>query len=308
MQVLIKMTAGAEYSRDDYNTALKSIRGQWVNVDTRYLFRDQYNLVTPAIRVYDKDIDAVRDDARRGLVKCGYCGAQFHGMDALQAHYRQEENSAHNCTACRDYVTRIVDTIHETTRHTDDDGNDVETCITKYIHGKKCRWATGCNKFEHRNYKPEVFTPENTFFLKYPDGYPAYFNTLPAAEKWAAMGFIWDPAARAAEYTRADTGTYSMLLTWTPEGWELIARNTRTKYQLPADMLKYCLSNCYNIDYCITWGPDPDDKHRGKYADRWTAIPQATRAAVTAAIEYLRDQRAAAYKREFIDAEGGRKQ
>lgn len=305
MKVLIKKTAGSDYSRDDHNKTLKSIRGQWVNVDTQYLFRDQYNLADYNLRIYDRDIDAVQDDERKGLVKCGYCGAQFHSMEALQAHYVEEEGNAHNCDTCKDYINGIMDIQHTQDEYTDDDGNTVQVRTTKYIHGKKCRFSSGCVKFEHRNHKPEIFTPANTYFLKYPNGYAEYFKTLPNAEKWSELGFNWCDETRTAEFRRPNTGTYNVRLAWTPNGWELFADNKRTRYYMPSDLLHYCLSNHYHLGYCIRFGPDPDDRMPGIYADTWEKLPQATRDAVAIAVEYLRECLRSEYVREFINNKEG---
>lgn len=302
MKVLIKSTAGNDYSRDDYNTTLKQIRGQWVEVDTKYLFKNQYNLSDYAIRVYDKDIEAVQDDARKGLVKCGYCGAQFHGLEELQAHYAAEEESAHKCESCKDYVRGIVDIQHSKDAYIDENGNEVQTRTAKYIYGKKCRWDGGCNKFEHRNHKPEFFTAENTYFLKYPNGYAEYFKSLPTNKKWDELGMKWSCEEGAAEFVKPDTGTYRVRLARSPYGWELFAANARTRYYMPADLLAYCLSNCYNIDYCATFGPIPNDCTPGKYADKWKALPKAAQKAVKAAVEYLRDRLRAEYVKDFVFA------
>lgn len=48
--------------------------GVWHTVDTSFLFDNQYNLASGE-RVFDRDVRAVRDDARVGLAKCPYCGA-----------------------------------------------------------------------------------------------------------------------------------------------------------------------------------------------------------------------------------------
>lgn len=183
MKVKIKETAGSEYTRDEYNQTLITLRGTWAEVDTACLFNDQYNLLNCNLRVFDKDIDAVQDDERAGMVKCGYCGKQFKSTEELNAHYVEMDNSAHDCENCTDFVKGIKDIIRENTETTDDEGNRVKTEITKYIYGKKCRWDA-CNKFEHRNHKPKYFTPGNTYFLKYPNGYVAFFLSLPIADQW----------------------------------------------------------------------------------------------------------------------------
>ena len=50
--------------------------GKWYEVATSTLFADQY-LLEVGGRVYDEHIDAVRNDARKGMTKCGWCGRIF---------------------------------------------------------------------------------------------------------------------------------------------------------------------------------------------------------------------------------------
>ena len=47
--------------------------GVWHKVDTSTLFDNQYNLEC-GVRVFDRDVRAIRDDERKGKVKCPYCG------------------------------------------------------------------------------------------------------------------------------------------------------------------------------------------------------------------------------------------
>lgn len=67
----------------NYRKWIEEHKGQWVEVDTDYLFHDQYNTATTVnnsgemdggCRLYDTQIDAVRNDARIGKGKCKYCG------------------------------------------------------------------------------------------------------------------------------------------------------------------------------------------------------------------------------------------
>lgn len=48
--------------------------GVWHKVDTSTLFSNQYNLDC-GVRVFDRDVRAIRDDERKGKVRCPYCGA-----------------------------------------------------------------------------------------------------------------------------------------------------------------------------------------------------------------------------------------
>ena len=45
--------------------------GQWIEVETDYLFNNQYN--TAEYRICDCMVEAVRDDVRANKGKCRYC-------------------------------------------------------------------------------------------------------------------------------------------------------------------------------------------------------------------------------------------
>lgn len=298
----MSMKAGSEYAtgiseKDKNNKTLVSLRGQWVDVDTTYLFQDQYNLAGYSIRVFDKDISAVRNDMRRGMVKCGYCGKQFLNMDALQEHYRQEEESAHCCENCKDYVTGIVDIQHDKSEEIDQDGNRIETRTTKYIYGKKCRWEKGCNKFEHRNHKPFIFTEENTYFLKYPNGYNGYFQTLTTAKKWEELGFTWEENLKKAT-SQIRYGSYYITLHYENGKLNLVNLwNSRNNYLITAEKLKFIFEHWYNVSYCLTYDPNGQ---KWETAATWENQPQAVKTAAEKAFDKLRTLCQSDYKKELI--------
>ncbi len=296
MKAKINMTAGAEYTHDKFNDTLRSLRGQWVEIDTTYLFNNQYNLKDYDIRIFDKDIDAIQDDVRAGMVKCGYCGKQFTNTDDLNAHYLAEENAAHDCENCRDYVKGISEVKRETTTEIDDEGNKIETHTTKYIYGKKCRWS-GCNKFEHRNHKPEYFTPQNTYFLKYPNGYGAYFMELPIDGQWKELGYKWNAAAKTATKPGA-VGTYDAVLSYTNDGElnALFLTNSRASYVIEREHINRILNGTYAINYMLMY--DDDAKSIKNPLD---GFPKSADRALYGFIESLRDAiRYAPHKRQLI--------
>ena len=78
MRIKIKESDNLVYDKFKtykYNEALKNNAGKWIEVETEYLFDDQYN--TTIGRIFDRDIQAVENDARKGLAKCSYCGEVF---------------------------------------------------------------------------------------------------------------------------------------------------------------------------------------------------------------------------------------
>ena len=60
------------YKRDypkylEFKKWIKSVQGQWVDIDTDCLFDNQYN--SNVYRIHDEWIDEIKDDARQGLEK-----------------------------------------------------------------------------------------------------------------------------------------------------------------------------------------------------------------------------------------------
>ena len=99
MRALIKNNAyvsSHEIGTREYKSNLKKFiednKNKWVDIDTRYLFNDQYN-TKDGFRIFDAQIEEIRGDIREGLITCGYCGKQ----------YRGQENKPCNC----DYEQRI---------------------------------------------------------------------------------------------------------------------------------------------------------------------------------------------------------
>lgn len=297
MKVLIKETAGADYTRDTFNDTLRTLRGTWAEVDTSYLFNDQYNLKDSNLRIFDKHIYAVQDDERAGLVQCGYCGKQFKSAEELQAHYVELDSIAHDCENCTDYVKGIKDIVRETVETTDDEGNKIVTETTKYIYGKKCRWDA-CDKLEHRNRKPKYFTPKNTYFLKYPNGYAAYFTSLPLADQWKELGYTWDEENRTATKLCA-AGTYDAILKYNEAGKIEIAtlKNARHSATFTAEHINIFFSNYFAIQYHMRFDENGKDRELLNYS----AMPKAQQTAIETYFGSLRDVvRTAEYKRDLI--------
>lgn len=84
----IHASAGYQQWLDDH-------AGQWIEVDTEYLFTNQYNTTSMVngdgsfsggYRLYDSMIDAVRNDARVGKGKCKYCGNMVNTGEGCSKH------------------------------------------------------------------------------------------------------------------------------------------------------------------------------------------------------------------------------
>ena len=290
MKIKIKENAYGELAR-------LGLCGKWVEVDTRYLFNNQYNLKDYNLRVMDQDVSAVQDDERPGKVKCGYCGEMFDDREELETHYLQEEANAHNCETCHNYRKCIVDTIRTESEETDADGNTIETRVTKYIWGRKCS-LNACNKFEHRNHKPATFTPENTYFLKYPSGYAAFFKTLSKAEQWKAMGFTWDETQRSATGD-GFAGSYNIRIFYDESGNQNGATlyNKRREFSIERDDLARVFTSSYNIEYLLTWDEENRKRRENSPID---GFPKTAWSQVKQALDCLRDSARFDHKRILI--------
>lgn len=253
MKVKIKTTAGREYTKDHFNETLVSLRGQWVEIDTGHLFNNQYNLKDYDLRIFDKDIEAVKDDERKNRIGCGYCGKQFNSPEELEAHYLEEEAKENQCTGCWYYRKYIKDTQRTKESSVNENGEEIETNTTIYIWDRKCKYEHGCTHNEHRKHKITVFTPENTYFLKYPNGYAAYFNSLSLADQWKECGFTYE---NNVAYMGAFVGSYALSLHYNESGLDKIRLiNSRKEFIIPAaDIFKSgcCMSaTIYNLQKTI---------------------------------------------------------
>lgn len=156
--------------------------GLTVEIDTTCLFENQYNLF-PAEgekngkRIFDAEVVRIIDDARVGMGKCGYCGALVKRGEE-EKHFAEMEAKIGQCDKCLWWRGKIISSSRS---HSDPvrkelpDGKIEETRVdtTIYIMQKECEYERygGCACAEHRKHGIRWFTPENTFFLKYPDGF-----------------------------------------------------------------------------------------------------------------------------------------
>lgn len=102
MRVLIYKNAAANYHRRCYRKAhpacgmlhnpewekmLEKIEGTWVEVETEHLFADQFNTAPipgvseTGMRLMIEDVEAIEDDVRDGVFKCGWCYGYDHNKD-----------------------------------------------------------------------------------------------------------------------------------------------------------------------------------------------------------------------------------
>lgn len=271
MQVKIKDNAtchGAYYS-SDYRKSLDDIRGKWVTVNTSNLFTNQYNLLDYNIRVFDDQVEAVREDERKTACKCGYCGKTFKTREELYEHYTAEEESANDCNGCYYYRRNRTETSRKTEYATDEDGREIETNTTVYVWNRKCSVAD-CVKFKHREHTPEFFTPKNTYFLRYPNGYAAYIESLSTVEKWREVfGAEYEKMPNGARAIFGSfIGTYSVTIWFDADGapQTIYIENRRNRYAIVKDDIKRIFSNWYGVHYTTAFnenGKPKDDSLKG---------------------------------------------
>ena len=139
--------------------------GETVEIDTKHLFSNQYNTADGA-RIFDAQISHIINDVRSGLGKCRFCGAIVKRGEE-EKHYSERE--AADCEKCFWHRKRVArqdvcvssDGLTKTTTQT------LEWyCQYAEEHGEvKCVGAA-C-----RAWGIEWFTPKNTFFLRFPNGF-----------------------------------------------------------------------------------------------------------------------------------------
>ena len=167
-------------------------------IDTTYLFNDQYNTVSGK-RIFDGEILEIRGDVRYGLGKCRYCGKMVRRGEE-EEHYRQKESEKNpeGCRKCFWFSKGLVcgnSEVVSKSETRDDQNHIVVETVEKHtkVYEEHCRYEdtdsakAPCCKMECRIYGIEWFTPENTFFLRNPKG----FSILPVtAADLDKAGFI----------------------------------------------------------------------------------------------------------------------
>lgn len=304
MQILIKANAGNTYN--EYGKKLAALRGQWVEVETAHVFNDQYNTGAPYnLRVMDADVEAVRDDIRAGLCECGYCGFQGTEEEVLR-HFEEEESRANSCAGCFWHRAHIVN--HTTTSEKSDETADgyTETKTTVYKWARACEYddGKGCIHNAHRAHGLKRFTPANTYFLRYPNGYAAYFAALPTAEAWREFGYIWNEEAHTA--TRAGAvGSYDAIIEYT-DGGSLSAftlKNSRAAFTITgAELREFIAGRGYYAVRFWRGYTDTQPTPTKRPAELFAGFPAGQEKKLEAFFDELRDRyRHAAYIQKLID-------
>lgn len=191
MQVKIKQNIEWQFRRPNSVKFYEKTNGEWVDVDTTHLYDDQYDVIHAGntYRIMDYQIDAVRDDARVGMGRCMYCGKLVKFGEA-EKHFSERERNC--CKFDKDkHITQVNDAacpyiqterVNEQTSKNEEEGyhysrniitttwdDEYNVCVHKAnptVFGRYCQHQL-C-----RVYGIKWFMPENTFFLRYPNGAP----------------------------------------------------------------------------------------------------------------------------------------
>lgn len=172
MYVQISETAYM-YGRYDNATRQfwKDAAGYFLEVETDHLFNDQYN--TKQLRVLDSQVSRVVGDVRAQWCRNKYTGEMVKvGQEG--ANIEANAAKANKCIGCFWFRSQLVST---TKSAESTETESVETEVKQYA--KKCtfnksgREKYNCTHEAAANAGFEYFTPENTFFLKYPNGLPS---------------------------------------------------------------------------------------------------------------------------------------
>ena len=121
MRIRIKSNAVSVYCREFRGAAipnlqwaeiLRKIEGKWLEVETKYLFKDQFNTAPvpevseSGLRIMENCVAEVENDARRELVRCRYCGYQ---AKWTKWYYEENERGAF-CVNCE--KSGYAETLH----------------------------------------------------------------------------------------------------------------------------------------------------------------------------------------------------
>ena len=81
--------------RQRYKEFIENNRGKLVEIDTSYIFDNQYN-TKDGFRIYDSQITRTINDIREGLHTCGYCGKQYRHDRKCNCDFIQREFNKNN--------------------------------------------------------------------------------------------------------------------------------------------------------------------------------------------------------------------
>ena len=168
---------------------LKDFEAQWVDIDTSFLSTDQYNTTEEygSIHIHDSDVERIEDDERVNKGRCKYCGAII-SRGEEQQHFDEKRNKVcdpknldQKCFYC--HAKPIGDATKTIATDPTNPNRYTEATIRDYEY--QCTYdkdsynnSASCNYLECEKRGIEWFTPDNTFFLAYPNGWTPYLTNL----------------------------------------------------------------------------------------------------------------------------------
>lgn len=226
--------------------------GEWVEIETTHLFHDQYN--TADKRIFDRDISRIVDDARPDMGRCRYCGAMVKRGEE-EKHFQEKESKS--CAGCFWYRDKLIDSSKQPPQVEviqNENGETVtrKTVVTTSRYEKVCTYKKeygGCTNTECRRMGIDWFTPENTFFLKYPDG----FDSIPDIDKLAHRGFCVSADMLNAPYYKK-IGSYTLLAVLSYENGKATGIQAYRLYNSRRDYtFRYENGELFSDKYAFGW-------------------------------------------------------
>ena len=143
--------------------------GDIVDVDTRFIFDDQYN-TTDGRRIYDKEVKRIIDDVRLGEFYC--CSVKQGSYDEVAQAIADKRSQINQCQSCWWYHERIR-IRSECSKSTIREGNK-EYINEQTVYEISCAYKPKYGKCAHDiEEAPILFREKNfCFFCEYPDGIP----------------------------------------------------------------------------------------------------------------------------------------
>ena len=94
MKILIvnnPVVTGGSIVTDNYRKALQALAGQWIEVETQFLFQDQFN--TKDLRIMASHVEDIQDDIRENFIYDWWTGNKYKNRNSLSKKVRNRNKS-----------------------------------------------------------------------------------------------------------------------------------------------------------------------------------------------------------------------
>ena len=85
------VVTGGSIEADSYRKKLQKLAGQWVEVETKYLFQDQFN--TAELRVMSRNVADIQDDIRENFIFDSWTGKKYKNRNSLPKKVRERNKT-----------------------------------------------------------------------------------------------------------------------------------------------------------------------------------------------------------------------